>query len=143
MTKVTFKMTGLRELERALGELPKATRRRVGLKVLREGGEPIAKAARALVRVRSGDLRESYDVGTNLAPSQRGDRGAVAPVEVYVGPGQNPQAITEEFGTFDQEAHPSLTPAWEGEKINALDIIGTKLGIEIENTARRLGPKGK
>jgi HK97 gp10 family phage protein len=160
MSKVTFKMTGLKELERALGQLPQAVRRRVGLKVLREAGQPVAKAARALAPVAAeahwigskdkgnrrlvdpGGLRESIDVSATLATSQRGDKGSLAPVEMYIGPGQHPQAITEEFGTFDQTPHPFLRPAWEAEKINTLDIAGTLLGIEIDKAAKRIGPKG-
>src|SRR3546814_3751776 len=53
------------------------------------------------------NLRESIDVSTRLARSQAGDKGALAPVEMYVGPGQHPQAITQEFGTFKEAAqHP-------------------------------------
>ena len=137
----TFKLEGLRELEAALRQMPQATARRVGVRVLREGAEPIARAARRLAPVGEGDLVESIDVGTNLAPSQRGDKGAVAPLEVHVGPGQQPQAITQEFGTYKEPAQPFMTPAWEAERMNALDIVGTGLGIEVEKTAARLAKK--
>ena len=134
----TFKLTGLKELEQALGQMPKATARAVGFRVLRQ---PIARAARRLAPVNQGDLVESIDVGTALARSQQADKGAVAPVEVHVGPGQNPQAITQEFGTYKEPAQPYLTPAWEAEKMNALDIVGTGLGIEVEKTAARIARK--
>ena len=62
-------------------------------------------------------------------------------MEVHVGPGQNPQAITQEFGTYKEPAQPYLTPAWEAEKMNALDIVGTGLGIEVEKTAARIARK--
>jgi len=137
----TFKMTGLKELEQALGQMPKATARAAAVRALRQGGEPIARAARRLAPVNQGDLVESIDVGTTLARSQQGDKGAVAPVEVHVGPGQHPQAITQEFGTFKEPAQPFLTPAWEAERMNALDIVGTALGIEVEKTAARLARK--
>ncbi|QUT07916.1 HK97 gp10 family phage protein [Sphingobium phenoxybenzoativorans] len=142
MSKEIYKLTGLRELERSLGELPKATRRQVALRTLKEGGEPIAKAARALVRVDKGDLKESIDVSTKLARSQQADKGAVAPVEMHVGPGQHPQGITEEFGTWFEPGHPFLRPAWEAERLHTLDIIGTLLGIEIEKAAARRAAKG-
>ncbi|MGC4252436.1 MAG: HK97 gp10 family phage protein [Sphingobium sp.] len=136
-----FKMTGLKELESALAQMPRATRRSVGLRVLREGGEPIARAARRLAPVDQGDLVESIDVLATLAPSQRADRGAVAPLEIHVGPGQHPQAITQEFGTYKEPAQPFMGPAWEAERIHALDIIGTGLGIEIEKTAQHLAKR--
>ncbi|EQB13242.1 HK97-gp10 family putative phage morphogenesis protein [Sphingobium lactosutens] len=137
----TFKLTGLKELDQALGQMPKATARAVGFRVLRQAGEPIARAARRLAPVNQGDLVESIDVGTALARSQQADKGAVAPVEVHVGPGQHPQAITQEFGTYKEPAQPYLTPAWEAERMNALDIVGTGLGIEVEKTAARIARK--
>ena len=137
----SFKLTGLKELEAALSQMPKATARATALRALRQGGEPIARAARRLAPVKYGDLVESIDVGTTLARSQQADTGAVAPVEVHVGPGQHPQAITQEFGTFKEPAQPFVTPAWEAERMNALDIIGTALGIEVEKTAARLARK--
>ncbi len=141
MARETVKLIGMRELERALAELPQATRRRPALNALRKGGEPIAKAARAYAPVDEGDLREGIMVGTSLARSQRGERGAVAPVEMYVGPGQHPQAITQEFGTFKEPAQPYMRPAWDTMRYTALDLIGAHLGLEIDKTARRLARK--
>ena len=136
-----FKLEGLRELEAALRQMPQATARRTGLKALRAGAEPIARAARQLAPVGEGDLVESIDVSTRLAPSQRADRGAVASLEIHVGPGQHPQAITQEFGTYKEPAQPFMTPAWEQQRMTALDIVGTALGIEVEKTAARLAKK--
>src|SRR3546814_9688575 len=90
--------------------------RRAGLNALRHGGEPIAKMARAIAPVDEGNLRESIDVSTRLARSQAGDKGALAPVEMYVGPGQHPQAITQEFGTFKEAAQPFMRPAWDAQR---------------------------
>src|SRR3546814_1553387 len=73
MAKVTYKMTGLRELETTLRQIPKAMGRRAGLNALRQGGEPIAKMARAIAPVDEGNLRESIDVSTRLARSQRSE----------------------------------------------------------------------
>lgn len=136
-----FKLDGLKDLEAALRQMPQATARATGLRALRAGAEPIARAMRRLAPVGEGDLVESIDVGTRLAPSQQPDRGAVAPLEIHVGPGQNPQAITQEFGTYKEPAQPYATPAWEAERMNALDIVGTSLGIEVEKTANRLAKK--
>ncbi|KFG90735.1 phage protein, HK97 gp10 family [Sphingobium herbicidovorans NBRC 16415] len=134
----TFKLTGMKELEQALAQIGEVgKRRRVGLKALRAGGEPIARAARAIVPVDRGHLRESIDVSTSLAPSQRGDRGAVASLEIHVGPGQHPQAITQEFGTYKEPAQPFMRPAWEAERMTALDLIGATLGIEVAKQAAK------
>src|SRR3546814_11688189 len=93
--------------------------------------------ARAIAPVDEGNLRESIDVSTRLARSQAGDKGALAPVEMYVGPGQHPQAITQEFGTFEEAAQPFMRPAWDAQRVHALDIIGTALGIELDKEAKR------
>ncbi len=137
----TFQLQGMKELEAALAQMPRATARSVGLRALKEGAEPIARAARALAPVGEGELVESIDVGTVLAPSQRADRGAVAPLEIHVGPGQQPQAITQEFGTYKEPAQPFMTPAWETQRVNALVLIGALLGLEIERAAARLAKR--
>jgi hypothetical protein len=46
-------------------------------------------------------------------------------VEIYVGPGSMAQAITEEFGTVREAAHPYMRPAWDmrlGEVIARLRV---------------------
>src|SRR3546814_19499298 len=93
--------------------------------------------ARAIAPVDEGNLRESIDVSTRLARSQAGDKGALAPVEMYVGPGQHPQAITQEFSTFKEAAQPFMRPAWDAKRVHALDIIGTALGVELDKAAQR------
>lgn len=141
----TVRLVGMRELENALAALPEHVKRRpVGFRALRAGGEPLARVARSLAPVDQGDLRESIDASTNLASSQRGDKGAVAPLELYVGPGQHPQAITQEFGTYKEPPQPFMRPAWDSMRYHVLDLIGAALGIEIDKAAKRAAkiPKG-
>lgn len=162
------KLTGMKELEQALRQIGNvAKNRRIGFKALRAGGEPIAETARSLVAVDDGDLRDSIDVLPTLAKSQRGDKGAVAPLEMHVGPGQHPQAIATEFGTaphyirakpggvlgsglaiFGYEVHhpgtapqPFMRPAWEQQRMTALDLIGAVLWREVNKQAAK-APKG-
>src|SRR3546814_14252375 len=82
MAKVTYKMTGLRELETTLRQIPKAMVLRAGLNALRPGGERIAKMARAIAPVAAGNLRESFDVSTRLARALAGAQGESAPVDM-------------------------------------------------------------
>src|SRR3546814_21011466 len=58
MAKVTYKMTGLRELETTLRQHPKAMGSSAGLNALRQGGEQIAKLDRAITPEGEGNLRE-------------------------------------------------------------------------------------
>src|SRR3546814_16432384 len=81
------------------------------------------------------------DVSPRLARSQAGDKGALAPVEMYVGPVQHPQPITQEFGTFKDAAQPFMRPAWDAQRVHALDIIGTALEIELDKAAKRYAKK--
>ncbi len=62
----TIKIEGLKELDRALGELTKATARNVLKRVLVKAGEPIAQAARNLAPVDSGELRDSIQVSSRI-----------------------------------------------------------------------------
>lgn len=146
MASGTVKIHGLREVERALRDLPKATGKAAMRRVLKAGGEPIAQAARQRAPVDVGNLRESIDVSTRLSRSQRsgpvmtaaGWRNASkSGVVMYVGPGTQPQAITQEFGTFKEPPQPFMRPAWDAERENALGIIRDSLWAEIEKAAAR------
>lgn len=134
---VTFKLTGMAELEKKLGDLKPAVAKSVCVKALKAGGEPVARAARDKVRERYGDLRESIDVGQRLSRRQAAENRKESDVEVYVGPGPFPQAITEEFGTVHETGSPFMRPAWDEKQLEALDLIGATLGIEIDKRAGR------
>lgn len=136
-----FKLSGLRELEQTLGTLPKATGKAVLRRVLREAGEPIARSMRAKAPRDMGDLIESIDVSTKLSRRQRALHKKKSTVEMFVGPGPYPQAITQEFGTWFHRPQPFARPAWDAEKMAALDRAGTLLGIEIDKAVQRAARK--
>lgn len=158
---VSFRMEGLRELDQALGELPKATAKNVLVRTLLAAGRPMQQQAQALaparpagapqktyvksgaVRVRRpGTLKALVQIGTRLTPRQaraaRQDGKDFA--EVYVGT-RDPIARLDEFGTADAPAHPFLRPAFEANKHQALETIRTVLGGEIEKAVQRLARK--
>lgn len=138
----TVKVDGLKALDQALLDIgKKATAKNVGRRALRTAAEPIDKGWRARVRVDTGDLKESGGITTKLSRRQRSKHKKTAPVEIFVGPGPNPQAITEEFGTPDQSPHPSLRPAWDENKHDLPEVIGTELWSEIEKQAQRAARK--
>lgn len=143
-------LSGFKELDDTfydLGKtLEKGVLRRVGVKAL----EPMAEVAREKVRKRTGFLGRTIHVGTRLAKSQRtkATRGtggfrqeAKDGVSVYMGPGQDPAAITEEFGKYNQEATPYMRPAFDAEAIGTIDRVGEGLWPEIEKTAARRARK--
>lgn len=161
--KEVVRMSGFRELDKALGELPKATARNVLKRTLVKAAQPTVDEARRVVPVDKGDLRDSIAASAKLknrvgnteyAAAMRAGLGRGAALsamrdarraagggsfaELYVGPGPLPHAHMVEFGTVKMAARPYLRPAWEATKRQALSIIRTELGQEIIKAARRL-----
>lgn len=140
---IKVKVTGLREVEKALANLPKATAKNVVRRVLKTRAQPIAEAARNLAPVDEGDLQKSITVGTKLSKAQRGKHRKRTPgtVEMFIGAGPNPQAHLQEFGTKDMPPQPFMRPAWDGGKETLLAGIKDDLWTEIEKAVGRLAKK--
>ena len=139
-------VAGLKELDRALGELKTATAKRLTTKVLKDAGQPIADHASAIAtQGRTGVLKASFGVGTQLTRRQAKGNRKESDVEVYVGSGRAKnvraagpvQGITEEFGTSHSPAHPALRPAWDSGQRKALDDIKDGLAENIDKAAKR------
>jgi len=144
--KVTYTLAGLKELDAALGELPKATGKNILRRVLRKAGQPIADEARQLAPRDTGELLRSIGVGTQLTRRQRAQhrrmfRDDRASVEMFVGPGGLAQAVTQEFGTYKEPAQPFMRPAWDANKMKALGTIKLELEAEIDKAAKRMARK--
>jgi HK97 gp10 family phage protein len=166
--KTVVSVSGLKELDRALGELPKATARSVLVRVLKTAGEPIAEAARNAAPIDDGTLRDSIKVSARIKNKvgmkeysaalrdglgkaaartalrdARRNAGGGSFAEVYVGPARGKGVIRyahlQEFGTVNHPPHSYMRPAWDGEKDHALSIIRRELGDEIIKAARRIG----
>jgi HK97 gp10 family phage protein len=165
---VSVQVSGLKELDRALGELPKSVAKATLVRTLKKAGEPIARAARAAAPIDDGTLRDSIVVSARLKNKvgmaefgaalkaglgigaarsalrdARRAAGGGSFAEMYVGPslgkGVLRYAHLQEFGTSKHAAHPFMRPAWDSEKDNALNIIRRELGNEIMAAARRVG----
>jgi len=140
-----FHVSGLKELDRALAELNTATAKRLTTKVMKAAGQPIADHASSIASVRTGTLQASFGVGAQLTRRQAKGNRKESDLEVYVGSGRAKnvreagpvQAITEEFGTNDTPAHPSLRPAWDAGKTRALNDIKDGLAENIDKAAKR------
>lgn len=137
--QTTIKLTGFKELEQKLTQVKGSTAKNKMRKVLKEAGEPIARAARARAPRDELDLVESIDVSPLLNRSQRRSsrKGSFAEVEMHIGPSGIPQGILQEFGTYKEAAQPFMRPAWDGNKMNTLDLIGALAWNEVEKKARR------
>lgn len=141
MSRTVFKLEGLKELDEALSELPKATARNVLLRTLKEQGQPIADAGEANAPRLTGKLADSYTVGTKLSRRQKKQTKKESHVEVYIGPTPHPKSIQTEFGNAHQAPHPHLRPAWDSNVMRVLDGIKKSLADQIEKARARLARK--
>lgn len=143
---VKVKVTGLRQLDRALGELPKSTGKAVLRRVLKKAAQPIADHAEALAPVDKGTLKHSIGVGTKLTSRQKAQHRKMfksdkASVEMFAGAGGLPSAHNQEFGNEHNGPQPFMRPAWAATKMQVLDTIKDDLGDEIIAAAKRLAKR--
>lgn len=150
MARTIVKIDGLAELERALAELPKATGKNVLRRVLRKVAEPLAADMRSMApddpATGGNDLKSSIGVGTRLSKRQASQNRKMfksdkASVEMFVGAGNLPQAIQQEFGNVNHGPQPFVRPAWDGQKGQMLNTIENDLAREIDAAAKRLAKK--
>lgn len=135
---------GLRELEAALDDLPKATARNVLKRTLTKAAKPLDDAMSAGAPVLTGALGTSVITGPSSKLTSRQKRDAKQDgkhfAEVHVGT-SDPAGQFQEFGTFKEPAQPFGRPAWDTTKNGVLESIKTQLGTEIEKAAARLARK--
>ena len=143
MGRQQFEVKGLKELDEALSELPKATARNVMLRTLKEQGAPIRDAGEARAPRLTGGLKQSYTVSTKLSRRQKKQNRKASDVEVYIGPGPAPKGVQTEFGNAHQAAHPHLRPAFDTNVMKVLDGIAASLAAQIEKARARLARKAE
>ncbi len=147
---VTVRVDWLRDLERALSELPKSTGKAVLRRTLIKAGTPMAAMMASLApddpQTGGKDLKSSIAVGTKLSKRQASMHRKMfkndkASAEVFVGPGPDPAAWNQEFGNVNHGPQSFARPAWDAKQGEALDIIRTEMWTEIEKAAKRLAKK--
>lgn len=142
MLKMTIKVEGLRELDAALGELPKATGKNVLRRGMRKALQPMADVAEGNAPEKTGKLKRGIKVGTTLSRSQRkAAKETKSYVEVYMGPDPSAKAIAQEFGTVDHAPHAYMRPAWEQENGDTLERFKAFTWEEVKSAATRLARK--
>lgn len=135
----TVRVEGLRELERALNQLPKAAVKAILRRVLKKRSKPIGDTAKQRAPKDEGDLEKSIGVSTKLSPRQRRAHrksGGKDTVDMFVGAGPLPQAHMSEFGSAHNAPKPFMRPAWDQHKAAVLDGIGKDIGNEIFGISR-------
>ncbi|MBN8187606.1 hypothetical protein JF540_12985 [Salipiger thiooxidans] len=149
---VTMKMTGFRDIEKALAQLPAGTAKGVARRAMKKELAPVAATANAFWPGSSDDV---FQITSKIAAGQRGDsvaQGGRSVLNMYVGaPGGRfgtPEAHLVEFGTgprFQKNGRftgsvapqPMLQPAWDMHKQQLLEGLGQRLWEEITKTIER------
>ncbi len=147
MARQTFKVEGLQDLDRALVALAEEFHPRNARSVLRgalkDGGKLIADAGEANAPRLSGELAQSYTVGSKLSRRQKKMHRKESQIETFVGPTPHPKSVQTEFGNAHQAAHPHLRPAWDGNWRRVLDLIIDQTKVRLEQTRKRLARKAE
>lgn len=170
---ISVQVRGLSDLDKALGQLSKATARNVLKRTLTKAAEPIRDEAKRLVPVRTGKLRDSIMIAARvknkvgnaeysaamraglgkeaarsaLLAARKAGKGTGSFAEVYVGPARGGGVIRYahivEFGSNDTPMQPYMRPAWDAQKDAALNLIKGELASQIMAAARRVAKSKK
>jgi hypothetical protein len=147
MTKELIRLEGLKELDKALVGLAEEFHPRNARSVLRsslkEGGKIIADAGEALAPRLSGELADSYTVGSKLSRRQKRAHKKESQIETFVGPTPHAKSVQTEFGNAHQAPHPHLRPAWDANWKRVLDTITSQIAERLEKTRARLVRKAE
>jgi HK97 gp10 family phage protein len=138
---MAIRVEGLKELDEALTELPKATARNVIQRAFVKAIAPMEAQAKSLAPRRTGKLAESINFGTRLSRRQKRLHKKESDVEFFVGAAALPHAHLQEFGTVHHAPHPFMRPAWDSNKMGALNTVAAFLRDEIEKARVRLARK--
>lgn len=159
MAKTTVRIEGLKELEAALGELPKSTGKSVLRRVLLKRAAPVRDAAQSRApKGETGVLKASAGAGTKLSARQaklnKAANGGGAKmtadgwrsdaknsVEVYVGFKSSPASIVQEFGSVTQPPQAFMRPAWDATQGGVLEGLKDDLWNEIQKAAKRVAKR--
>ena len=158
----TVKIEGADELNRELEKLAKpATRKASARRALKNAAKPLVSSMRSNAPVRAGHLLSGIDVSTKAVGGDAGKaafasalrsggtrqdavgalrdarRAASGSVNMFVGPGRHPQAITQEFGTWFHPPQPFVRPAWDSNKSGMLEQIKKDLWSDIQKSVAR------
>lgn len=169
-SRQTVQIEGLRELEAALKELPKATGKNVIRRALTKAAQPMADEATQKIRVRR--VKPSIALSKVKFSSGKGDAGRRAFAEALARGASREEAgeaaheanaassddagITSgllivgptkrafygfEFGTVKQAPQPFMRPAWDNNKMDAVEVIRDELKNEIDKAVARIAKK--
>lgn len=147
MTGFSVNISGAREIEAVLRDLPERVARNAVKSSLMAGGAVVVKELKATAPVGpdpGGKSRKTASGGSKNYGKLRDNirRGTIhvtgASLAIGVGIGRAFWGMFQEFGTSRMPAHPWFRRAWEKSKVGALDAIGRALGKGVEREALKL-----
>lgn len=168
--KTTMKVEGLKDLERALHELPRATGGNVLKRAILAPAKVFADRARELAPEDTGKLKNEIAVGKPKIISAgkaafaramsegatRAEAGLAARAANAAAGGAGRHAVVQvgpthrafyglfgEFGTVNHPPHPFMRPAWDELSPQMPGMVADTLAEEIEKTRVRLARKAE
>jgi HK97 gp10 family phage protein len=135
--KLTVKVEGLREIERAMKELGVQASNRIARSALNRSATPVVKRAKQLVPVDTGALRKA--ITKRLRRQRRGsDRQTIL---IGVERPRSRIAHLIEFGTAHQAAQPFLRPSLDESVSDVLRVQREAMAAGIERETKKLAQK--
>lgn len=135
-----FGMEGMKEVQKALEQLPDKLQDRAVKNAMASGARLIRNEAKRLVPVGPGPshLKDMIVVSRTV---QVGGKRKSLKGEVVLGIKDEGRMYAHliEFGASHMRAQPFMRPALDNKHAEAMRVIGTKLGKEVEKQARKLG----
>lgn len=139
------KMTGFAEMEKLLRELPKAVAKNVLRTAMKDAGQQVVDAAKAIVPKKSRGLEQSITMSVRLSRGQRRRRRKKGDVELFLGPSHPKGAHGHliEFGHLDKDGNhvakqPFLRPAWDDRKDQVLKDFSAAMWTAIQKALDKL-----
>lgn len=167
--KKSFQVEGLKDLEAALQELPKATGKNAIRRALTAAAQPIVQTATVLIKVRrirpaivvsrikfaSGAAGKMAFAEAMKAGATRAEAGEIAHAANIEAGGEGTEVTSGvatigptrrafygfEFGTKHIAPKPFMRPAWDAHKAQALTIMRSELKDQIEKARIRIVKK--
>lgn len=137
---IRFEVSGFKELEHALRQLPQAVAGQVLMAALRKAGKPMEADAQQTAP-RSKNPGKNGHMADSISLRKLKDANSVADVEASLWLGPDPNhwyGGFQEFGTRFQTARPFMRPAFDRHKDEAIDLLGKELWKGIARAAKRL-----
>ena len=144
---ITVKLSGLRDLDRALNESDLNIRKKAMRPALKKAMAPVLARVKANVEASrdTGGLAETVKMTTSFAKGnlRKSGKSAAAIGRVSAGSSRKRegktghQALQVEFGTQSMAAQPFMRPAISGHEKTVIKTFAKELGRQVERIARK------